>query len=828
MKPIRSGYEKTKIMDEPKAMQLNSTTDLLSIEAVDENGIFKLTNKRYSKMYLVSDSNFEGKTSEEKKRMIMAYEKVLKTIPCRFQITVANEYVDEKSFTDSLKYKSEENKKLVDSLNEVISEKVKSAKQGLIQRIYLTLTIQANNMSDAISQYLSIEGAIKAAFIGMGENGERGVVITPVSSNDRVKLIYNFTHFDNKYEIDMDKELSNIRALPDVLAPSSLTLHNEFFEMGEMVGKVYYVESFPNLLESDIVSCLTKLNVTSYVSINNELLDISDFKMEVSKKYMSLGMKIEGEKKRNRNNNDFLADASSKLLNEKEKMDKFMKEIDSLDEHYFNTTVMVLVLCESKERLSEIEEKLLNQATLKSIELKPAFSRQRQGINSVLPLGIQEFKKVTNLSSACLAMLMPFKTEELNEKDGIYYGINQISQNVIRANKKRLKNHNGLILGQSGSGKSAFAKMEMISSYITSSVDQILVVDPMGEYKDMATALGGQVISFDTGKDVYINPLDVDFEGANLSDLRDIISDKADFILTLLSICIKRDLTTLEQGIIDSVVERVYSANYSLRKRLNGEVEETSGYEIPEYLKSRSEGILLDSQLSNSEQIKAYSPTLQDVYQGLLDDGSKEAEHLATSMEIFVNGSLNLFNHRTNVDLTNRYIVFDLSSLKENLRISSMLIMMETLKDRIKGNKNSNIWTHLYIDEFHELLTVTQVANFVLKLWKEIRKMQGILVGITQNMTDLLNNDSSNKLSAILSNTEFFALLSQSSLDKEKLISFLPNISKAMFNYVDNSESGCGLLKFGTVTVPIDIRMSKNSYIYSIINTDGDSNAVCG
>ena len=830
MKAIKSGYEKTKIKDIPLTTELQSTTELLSVNGIDDSGIFKLTEKRYSKMYLVSDSNFEGKTSEEKREMIVEYEKVLKTIPCRFQITIANEYVDEEKFTESLKYdsKEKETEKLVTSLNQVISEKVTSAKQGLVQRIYLTLTINASNMSDAKSQYLSMEGAIKAAFIGMGANGSKGVKISPVSINERLQLLFNFTHpeIKGRYKVDTRKELENVRSILDVIAPSDMTFHNEYFEMGNTVGKVFYVDCFPNLLESDIVSCLTKLNCTSYLSINNELLDISDFKMEVSRKYMSIGMKIESEKKRNRDKNDFLSDASSKLLNEKEKMDKFMREIDSEDEHYFNTTVMILILCNDLDTLAETEEKLINQATLKSVELKVAFSRQKEGINSVLPLGIQEFKKVTNLSSSCLSMLMPFKTEELNDKDGIYYGINQISQNVIRANKKNLKNHNGLILGQSGSGKSAFAKTEMISAYITSNVDQIMVVDPMGEYKGMAGALNGEVISFDTGKDIYINPMDVDFLGANLTDLRDIISDKADFILTLLSICIKRELTTVEQGLIDSVVEKVYSANYSLRKRMNGEVDEKSDFEVPEYLKAKSENIIVDSNLSNEEQIKAYSPTLQDVYQGLMDEGTKESVHLASAMDIFVNGSLNLFNHRTNVDLDNRYIVFDLSCLKENLRISAMLIMMETVKDRIKSNANRGIWTHLYIDEFHELLGVEQVANFVLKLWKEIRKLQGILMGITQNMTDLLNNDTSSKLQAILSNTEFFALLSQSSLDKEKLIEFMPNISKAMFNYVDNSEQGCGLIRFGTVTVPFDIRMDKDNYIYSIINTDGGQNEV--
>ena len=197
------------------------------------------------------------------------------------------------------------------------------------------------------------------------------------------------------------------------------------------------------------------------------------------------------------------------------------------------------------------------------------------------------------------------------------------------------------------------------------------------------------------------------------------------------------------------------------------------------------------------------------------------AVHLAAAMEIFVNGSLNLFNHRTNVDLGNRFIVFDLSGLKENIRVTAMLIMMETVRSSIKENSQRNRWTHLYIDEFHELLAVEQVAAFVLKLWKEIRKMSGILNGITQNMSDLLNNENGGKLQAILSNTEYFALLSQSTLDKNKLMEFLPNISPAMVNFVDNADSGTGLLKMGSICVPFDMRMSKESEIYKLVNTDG-------
>ena len=538
---------------------------------------------------------------------------------------------------------------------------------------------------------------------------------------------------------------------------------------------------------------------------------------------MSVGMKIESEKQRNRNNNDFLADASTKLLSEKEKLDSFTKEIDSLDDHYFNSTIMIMFLSETEEELKQIEEKITNIAGLKSLKLKSCFGKQNEGLNSTFPFGIQEFKRVVNLSSSCLAMFMPYKTQELNDEGGTFYGVNQLSQNAIFANKKKLKNKNSLTLGQSGSGKSMASKTEMICNFVNNPKDQFIVLDPMREYVEIAGCVKGTVISVDAKEQCFINPLDVDFHGVDALSLQDIIAEKADFILTLLSSCLKREIAAEEHSVIDNVIARVYSENYAMRMRLNGNGDVATEFEVPEFLKADTSRLSFSSELSNEEQIRAYSPTLQDIYQGLLDEGSEMAKSLALGMDIFVNGSLNLFNHRTNVDMTNRFLVFDISGLKDNLRVTSMLIMMETIKGKLKANAKHGRWTHLYIDEFHELLAVEQVADFVLKLWKEVRKMNGILTGITQNMTDLLNNDSGGKLSAILSNTECFMLLSQSTIDKEKLMEFLPSISPAMFHFVDNAESGTGLLKMGPVTVPFDLRMSKNSKIYQLINTDGGS-----
>lgn len=830
MQMPKSKYEQTKVCDETLVKEMTSVQDIFSVVSIEESGIFELNNKRFSKLYALSDINFAGVTDEEQKQLIINFSNVLKSMPCRFSYSVANEYVDERSFHEKILYRLRGDKydHLRRAYNQVIKDKVSDAKQGLYQTIYLTLTIKAENTADARSTFNSIESAIRSAFVGIGVNGIQGSFMRTVPIDERVQLLFNLTHagIDTRYKFHFEDEIAAKHDWMNIITPVSICFENECFTMNNHIGKVFFIDEYPKSLESDIVSSLSKVNCTSYITINNELLDIGGFKQEIARKYMGVGMKIENEKQRNRNNNDYLADASAKLLSEKEKLDSFSRELDTSDDHYYNSTMLIFVLAKDKEELSQIEEKLHNAASLKSLKLKSCFGKQREALNSVLPLGIQEFKRVINLSSSCLAMFMPFKTQELNDEGGNYYGINQLSQNVIFADKKKLKNHNGMIFGQSGSGKSVFAKSEIISTFVNYSDDQIIIIDPQSEYGGLAAETDGTVISFDSTKEFYLNPMDVDFSGVDYGRLREIISDKADFILSLLSSCLKRDMTPEEQGVIDGVIEKVYSENYAMRKRLNGEVEDTSEYDIPGYMKSNTSLNLVASDMSVEEQIKAYSPTLQDVYQGLLDVGTNLGTHLAAAMEIFVNGSLNLFNHRTNVDLTNRFIVFDLSGLKDNLRITSMLIMMETVKGNIKANSGKKRWTHLYIDEFHELLGVEQVASFILKLWKEIRKMSGILCGITQNLSDLLNNDYGGKLQAILSNTEYFALLSQSTLDKNKLMQFLPSISPAMFNFVDNADSGTGLLKMGTVTVPFDMRMSKDSEIYRIVNTDGGSYGV--
>ena len=827
---LTTKYGKTKKYDEPLYINPQSTEELFPVKAIDESGIFVLNNGKYSKLFKLSDINFAGVTDIEQKTIIINFSKVLNSINCRFSYTVADEYVDESAFSKRILYKKrgDEMDLLCDAFNEVINEKVTDAKQGLYQTIYLTLTVEAKNIREAKNALASVEATLSSTLIQIGINGMAGSSLKPISLNERMQIWYNFTHtgLRTSYKFDWKNCMKQNKDWIDIVSPESLVFYNDYFILnGNRYGRVMYISKHAQSLESDTLAELAKINSTNYVTVNSELLDLSGYKQEIIRKHSSVGLQIEREKKRNRDNNDFLADASDKLLSEKDSLIQLARQVETGDDHFFNTTVMIAFLAKSYEELEDITDQIKAIGGVKSFEVKECFDKQREGLNSTFMFGVQEFKRMANFSAPCLAMYMPFKTQELNDENGTYYGINKLSQNPIIANRKLLDSYHGMILGRTRYGKSVFAKCEIIGNRCLYPEDQILIIDPQNEYKGIAHAPGvnGAVVSFDTQKEVYVNPMDVNFADVDYATLQEIIAEKTDFILTLLSSCMRRTIDSEEMGVLNKVIEQVYSENYAMRKKINGESEMVTEFSVPSYMKQPETVLPIASNLTAEEQERKYSPTLQDVYQKLKDmDDDVIAQKLAAHMQIFVNGSLNLFNHRTNIDLNRKFIVFDISGIKENLRVTCMLVMLEIVRNKIVQNFKQNNWTNVYIDEFHELLGIPTVADFVIKLRKEVGKLHGSMTGITQNMTDLLNKSpNSDKLAAILSNTEYFAMLNQSTIDRQKLAEFLPSISPAMFNFVEGASKGTGLLKMGSVTVPFDIRMSDKCKLYQYVNTDG-------
>ena len=828
---IDTKYSKTKKYDKPLYPNPTHLQDIFCVSEINNSGIFKLNQGRYSKSFLLTDINFNGLTNREQESIIENFSRILDSMTCRFSFTVANEYKGSEDLISNLLYEyADDGKDLFrDAFNELIRNSVTSARQGLYKSIYLTLTIEADSFANATTTFSTLESSLRTAFTHIGVNAMTGAYLIPLSTNERMQILYNFSHFGlhSDYKFNFSREQANYKNWRNIVAPVSFKKHNTSFEMNGCYGAVYYIDTWANELCSDLISALSEINCTSYITINSEILNSTSLKEEMKRKHSKIGFQIENEKQNNRNKNDFLSDASDILLSAQDSLNKFSKQVSSNDNRYFNTTIFFMFLTETYKDFLSVQQEMDSITSIRGFKMEPCFNMQIEGINSAFLFGAQEFKRVCNLSSICQAMFIMFKSQEINDKDGRYLGINQISQNVIRGNRKGLSNKAGLYLGMSRHGKSVFAKCEILNAVLSDKDDQILIIDPQGEYKGIVNKMGGTVVSFSALKELYVNPLDVDFSDVDYSTLQEIIGEKTDFIFTLLSSCMRKDLTSEEQGVLDRVIDRMYNENFAMRNKcFNDHTNLFYDFETPAYMEGKEMELSMDLNMPNEEQIRKFSPTLQDVYQRLLDydsENSSVAKKLANNMDVFVNGSLNLFNHFTNVDLNNKLICFDLSNIKENLRNTAMLIMIEIIRSKIKDNWKQGFWSYLFIDEFHELLGIDKVCDYVVKLWKEVGKMKGIVTGITQNMTDLINHSAnSDKLKAIISNTAYFALFNQSTLDRNMLMEFLPSVSPAMFNYVEGAMPGMGLLIFGNNTIPFDFRIDKDSLLYDMVNTDGN------
>ena len=826
-----SRYARTKKYDNTLFDEPSCTQELFPVKSVDPSGIFELNNNLYSKAYILSDINFTGVTDSEQKEIIINFKNILNSMSCRFSYCVAKESTDDVKYNQNMLYKHQNDQLdwLRDDFNEVIIGKVKEAKQGLYQTIYLTLTIKSESFKDAKTEFGSIESVLRSMFMSMGTNGLAGSKMEAMSLNERMQRWYNLTHLGirSDFNYNFETEIRQGHFWQNTVAPDSIEFFDEYFILnGCQYGKVLWISKYANTMDSNIMSQLSKVKCTSYITLNSELISNDALKQELLNKSLRINHEISSQNKKNVNNKNFFAEASHISLDNKKKIEALDKEITDGDDHFFNTTVLILLIASSEVELKSAADTIYKYANNNSYDISNCFGKQREGINSAFIFGAQEFKRCVNFSAPCHAMFMPFKTQEISDPNGTFYGVNQISQNAILGDRKRkdLLNKNGIFSGKSGAGKSVFVKLEILSSLIGHPEDKIIIIDPQNEYGKIAKLPGvnGSVIKFDNEKEIYINPMDVDFENVDYSQLQQIISDKSDFLLTLISSCIHRPLDPDEQGIIDSVINRVYSDNFSFRRKINGINDlATSEFSVPNYMKKHKGSVSVDNELSNDEQIKAYSPMLQDIYQELKDMENNETAHnLASYMNIFVNGSLNLFNHRTNVSLDSRFLVFNISKLKQNLRDTCILVMLEIVRDQLKKNFAQGMYTRIYIDEFHELLGQKSIAEFVDRLWREVRKNYGMMTGITQKISDLFSKNNDINLDGIFGNSEYFVLLSQDSRDHDTLRKVFPSISPALFSYVVEAESGTGLLKLGNVSVPFDIKIPDTSHLYKMINTD--------
>ena len=767
------GFKELKKASVPLYKAPKSIQETIEIEKVAVNGIFEVSKNRYSKCYRFHDINYTTTNEDEQIDIFERYCKFLNSLDCAFKITVNNKNKDMDKLRDYilLAYQKDGYDEYRKIYNDIIEEKIRDGRQGIEQERYLTITIERKNFEEAKAQFATIEATVHKAF------SELGTDIIPLDGNERLKVLHNFYHLGEEDTFDFDiKNAAKVGAdFRNDLCNGMLKYFPEHIEDEGKFVRALFIKKYPSSLSDRFLNEITSLPVHSVTSIDVVPIPKDMTTKVLQKKYLGIESDIIKQQRVRNKNNDFSSEISYAKRTEKKEIEQIMDDVRENDQCMFYVAVTILLVAESKDELESMTESIVTIGKRNSVTIDTHYLKQREALNTALPIGIRQVETMRTMLTQSLAVLLPFNVQELNDSGGNYYGINQISKNVNVGNRKKLLNGNGFIFGVPGSGKSFFAKQEMGSVFLNTN-DDVIVIDPMNEYFGIADTFGGAIVNLSAYTKNYVNPLEADLSQVNEKGIRDVIADKSEFMLGLCDQLLGSALNQKHHSIIDRCVKDLYFDAWRNHK----------------------------------------VPLMSDFYHILKAQAESEAQELALCLELFVEGSLNIFNHHTNVDEDNRLTVYGIQDLGSQLAPVAMLVMMEAIQSRIIENGKKGRATWLYIDECHVLLNSDYSATYLQQLWKKVRKQGGLCTGISQNVTDLLQNYIA---STLISNSEFIALLKQSNIDSAKLAEVI-GVSDAQLRFVSNSPSGTGLIKCGSVVIPFDNTIGKDTALYKLYNTN--------
>ena len=656
----------------------------------------------------------------------------------------------------------------------ILKAQMAKGNNGRIRRKYVTFGIEAENLRVAKPKLERIETDIVNNLRAMGASARS------LSGYERLKILYQTMNEETQepFLFNYDMVTRTGLSTKDFIAPTSFDFRSSrYFRMGQTIGAVSYLQILAPELSDKMLTDFLDMDNSIVVNLHVQSIDQAKAIRQIKGKITDLDkMKIEEQKKAVRSGYDMDV-LPSDLVTYGSEAKKLLEDLQSRNERLFLVTVLVMNTAKTKKELDNIIFQAAGIAQKYNCSLKRLDFQQEQGLMSSLPIGINQIDIQRGLTTSSTAIFVPFTTEELFQSgEALYYGINAISNNMIMADRKQLKNPSGLILGTPGSGKSFSAKREMTNAFLITN-DDIIICDPEGEYTPLVELLHGQVIHISPNSKQYVNPLDINL---NYSEDESPISLKADFVLSLCELIVgsKTGLEPVEKTIIDRCVRLVY----------RGYLEHPS----PDNM-----------------------PIMQDLYDCILAQEEPEAKRIATALEIYVHGSLNVFNHRTNVDINNRLVCFDIKELGKQLKKIGMLVVQDQVWNRVTINRAEHRSTRYYMDEFHLLLKDEQTAAYSVEIWKRFRKWGGIPTGITQNVKDLL---ASREIENIFENSDFVYMLNQAGGDRQILAKQL-NISPHQLSFVTNSNEGEGLLFYGNTIIPFKDQFPKDTQLYRIMTT---------
>ena len=636
----------------------------------------------------------------------------------------------------------------------------------------ITISVYKRSVEEARSYFNRIGADLASKFSSLGSK------CIELEAQDRLRLIHDFYRQgeENAFTFDMIQNMRKGHSFKDFICPDNFEFEKDYFKMGNKYGRVIFLKEYASYIKDNMVAELTDLNRNMMMSIDVIPVPMDEAVREVENRRLGVETNITNWQRRQNSNNNFSAVIPYDMEQQRIESKEFLDDLTTRDQRMFICVLTMVHTADSKEQLDNDTESLLTTARKHLCQFSILKYQQMDGLNTAMPFGVRKIDTLRTLTTESLAVFMPFRVQEINHENGIYYGQNVISKNMIIADRRQLLNGNSFILGVSGSGKSFTGKNEIVSVILRDPNADVIIIDPEREYSQLINALGGEVIHISATSNNHINAMDLNSEygdGANPVIL------KSEFILSLCEQLIGgSNLGPKQKSIIDRCTASVY------RHFQQGNYQGTP-------------------------------PTLQDFREELLKQNEPEAKEIALAIELFTDGSLNTFAKNTNVDTNNRLLCYDILDLGKQLLPIGMLVVLDSILNRITMNRSKGRNTFIFIDEIYLLFQHEYSANFLFTLWKRVRKYGAYCTGITQNVDDLLQSHTARTM---LANSEFIVMLNQASTDRLELAKLL-NISDLQMGYITNVGAGQGLLKVGSSLVPFINKFPTNTKLYKLMTT---------
>ena len=760
-----------KRQDREKFRIPRSVQQVIPIQKIWKDGIFQVGRNKFAKTYRFTDINFEVLSEDDKKAMFLNYMSILNFFDCgataKLSVIIRRLNKEELKEAVFIPMREDSLDKYRKEINEMLMEKTVGA-NGMIRELYVTISVYRKSVEDARNYFLRTGNGLISHFSNLGSKCEE------LDAQEKLHVLYSFYRAgeESQFCFDMKESARLGHSFKDYICPDTMEFERDHFKVGERFGRVLYLKDYASYIPDNMVSEFADINQDMMLSIDFIPIPTDEAVNEAQTRLLGVETNITNWQRRQNASQNFSATVPYDMEMQKEESREFLRDLTTRDQRMMVAVVTLMHMAKDKKQLDADTNTILSLARNRMCQMAVLKFQQMDGMNTALPIGVRKIDSMRTLTTESLGSLIPFRTQEVMDKDGIYCGINAISHNLILVNRGMLLNPSAFILGVPGSGKSMLTKMFILLIILSTTEDQVLIYDPEGEYEPLVNALGGVSLPICAGNEIHLNAMDM---VKGYGDKNPIV-DKSQFVLSLYERITDETyvIGPKEKSILDRCVEAVYTKK--------------KPYEVPTFF------------------------TLRRILQ---EQDEPEAQDLALMLELFTDGTLNNFSHPTNIETENRLISFNTRDMVEDMKNLGQLVITDHMINRVSQNWERGVRTHLFLDEFHTLLQHKYSANFFDSAYRRFRKRNAWTTSLTQNVEYVLESLNARTM---LSNSEFVIMLNQSASDREQLAELM-HISEDQLKYITNANAGDGLARIGKALVPFQNQMSKGTEIYRLMST---------